>query len=211
MSQPALRAEPARFKSNSFLPYGRQLIEEDDIAAVTEALRGDLLTTGPYVERFENALAKTVSAKHAVVCANGTAALHMAARALDLGPGTKVIVPAVTFLATASAPHMNGAEIVFADVDPETGLMRPEDLKAAFARAGKADAVFNVHLNGQCGDIEAIAKIARLNGAKIVDDAGQSVDLTPPTQYTEQRLVLPSHVPVMQRHEYPRPLATASS
>jgi dTDP-4-amino-4,6-dideoxygalactose transaminase len=66
-------------------------------------------------------LAKTVGAKHAVVCANGTAALHMAARALDLGPGTKIVVPAITFLATASAPHMNGADIVFADVDPETG------------------------------------------------------------------------------------------
>ncbi len=123
------------------------------------------------MRRFEDALAKTVSAKHAVVCANGTAALHMAARALNLGPGTKIIVPAITFLATASAPHLNGAEIVFADVDPETGLMRPEDLEAAFARAGRADAVFNVHLNGQCGALEEIASIARAHGAKIVDDA----------------------------------------
>lgn len=174
MSAPALRAaEPAR--SNSFLPYGRQVIEENDIAAVAEAMRGDLLTTGPYVARFESALAKTVGAQQAVVCANGTAALHMAARALNLGPGTKVIVPSVTFLATASAPHMNGAEIVFADVDPETGLMRPEDLEAAIARAGRADAVFNVHLNGQCGDIEAIASIARAHGMKIVDDACHAI------------------------------------
>ncbi|MBS0276761.1 MAG: aminotransferase class I/II-fold pyridoxal phosphate-dependent enzyme, partial [Proteobacteria bacterium] len=120
MSAPARRAEPKALP-NAFLPYGRQLIEEDDIAAVVEALRGDLLTTGPYVDRFEQALAATVGAKHAAVCANGTAALHMATRALNLGPGTKVIVPAITFLATASAPHMNGAEIVFADVDPETG------------------------------------------------------------------------------------------
>ena len=109
---------------------------------------------------FETALAKTVGAEHAVVCANGTAALHMAARALDLGPGTKVVVPAITFLATASAPHLNGAEIVFADVDPRTGLMGPEHLEEALARAGKADAVFNVHLNGQCGAIEEIAQIA---------------------------------------------------
>jgi UDP-4-amino-4,6-dideoxy-N-acetyl-beta-L-altrosamine transaminase len=174
MSAPARRAEPKALP-NAFLPYGRQLIEEDDIAAVVEALRGDLLTTGPYVDRFEQALAAAVGAKHAAVCANGTAALHMAARALDLGPGTKVIVPAITFLATASAPHMNGAEIVFADVDPETGLMRPEDLEAAFARAGHADAVFNVHLNGQCGDIEAIAKAARARNAKIVDDACHAI------------------------------------
>jgi dTDP-4-amino-4,6-dideoxygalactose transaminase len=123
------------------------------------------------VARFEALLAKTVGAGHAVVCANGTAALHMAARALGLGPGTKIVVPAITFLATASAPHLAGAEIVFADVDPESGLMRPEDLEHAIARAGRIDAVFNVHLNGQCGEIEEIAAIARAHGARIVDDA----------------------------------------
>ena len=169
MSAPALKL------ARGFLPYGRQSIEDDDIAAVTEALRGDLLTTGPYVSRFEAALAKATGASHAIVCANGTAALHMAARALRLSPGTKIIVPSITFLATASAPHMNGAEIVFADVDPETGLMRPEDLEAAFARAGRADAVFNVHLNGQCGALEDIAQIARAHGAKIVDDACHAI------------------------------------
>jgi len=157
--------------TRAFLPYGRQVIEDDDIAAVAEVLRGDYLTTGPAVARFETALAKCTGADHAIVCASGTAALHMAARALDLGPGTKVIVPAITFLATASAPHLNGAEIVFADVDPDTGLMRADDLAAAIARAGRADAVFNVHLNGQCGDIEAIAGVARAHGLKIVDDA----------------------------------------
>ncbi len=66
---------------------------------------------------------------------------------------------------------LNGAEIVFADVDPETGLMRPQDLASAISRAGRADAVFNVHLNGQCGGLEEIAGIARGHGAKIVDDA----------------------------------------
>jgi UDP-4-amino-4,6-dideoxy-N-acetyl-beta-L-altrosamine transaminase len=170
MSLPALKSV-RRPGSNSFLPYGRQVIEEDDIAAVVEALRGDLLTTGPYVARFETSLANAVGAKHAVVCANGTAALHMAARALGLSEGTKIIVPTVTFLATASAAYMNGADIVFADVDPATGLMRPQDLADAFERAGSADAVFNVHLNGQCGEIEEIASLARSHGAAIVDDA----------------------------------------
>lgn len=175
MSQPALKRSSG---TNSYLPYGRQLIEEDDIAAVVAALRGDLLTTGPYVGRFETQLARTVGARHAVVCANGTAALHMAARALGLGPGTKVVVPAITFLATASAPHMNGADIVFADVDPHTGLMRPEDLERALARAGHAEAIFNVHLNGQCGAIEEIAAIARAHGARIVDDACHALGAT---------------------------------
>jgi len=170
MSAPAVR-ETRPHIPNRFLPYGRQVIEEDDIAAVAEAMRGDFLTTGPYVGRFETQLAKTVGAEHAVVCANGTAALHMAARALDLGPGSRIIVPAVTFLATASAPHLAGADVIFADVDPESGLMRPEDLAEAFSRAGRADAVFNVHLNGQCGEIEEIAALARAEGAMIVDDA----------------------------------------
>jgi UDP-4-amino-4,6-dideoxy-N-acetyl-beta-L-altrosamine transaminase len=174
MSAPALKAGlPER--AAPFLPYGRQVIEDDDIAAVTEALRGDLLTTGPFVARFEAAFAKATNAAHAVVCSNGTAALHMAARALRLGPGTKIVVPAVTFLATASAPHMNGADVVFADVDPETGLLTPDTLRDAITRGGKIDAVFNVHLNGQCGDLEAIADVARSNGAKIVDDACHAV------------------------------------
>ncbi len=173
MSAPAVKAE--RLRVNRFLPYGRQVIEDDDIAAVAEAMRGELLTTGPYVGRFETALAKTVGARHAVVCANGTAALHMAARALDLGLGTKVVVPAITFLATASAPHMNGADIVFADVDPDTGLMTPQNLADALERAGHADAVFNVHLNGQCGEIEEIAELAHDHGARLVDDACHSL------------------------------------
>ena len=170
MSAPARRRSPSAIP-NRFLPYGRQVIEEDDIAAVAEAMRGDFLTTGPYVGRFETQLAKTVAASHAVVCANGTAALHMAARALRLGPGSKIIVPAITFLATASAPHIAGADVTFADVDPASGLMRPQDLVDALRRAGKVDAVFNVHLNGQCGEIEEIAAIARAHGAHIVDDA----------------------------------------
>lgn len=154
-----------------FLPYGRQVIEDDDIAAVTAALRGDFLTTGPLIGKFETALAAAVRAEEAVVCSNGTAALYIAAKALGLGPGAKVIVPSLTFLATASAPYLAGAEIVFADVDPETGLMRAEDLENALAHAGSADAVFNVHLNGQCGAVEAIHEIARRHGLRIVDDA----------------------------------------
>jgi UDP-4-amino-4,6-dideoxy-N-acetyl-beta-L-altrosamine transaminase len=165
MSAPAPKSAAA-----PFLPYGRQVIEDDDIAAVTAALKSDYLTTGPLVGKFEAALASAVRAEHAVVCANGTAALYIAAKALGIGPGSKVVVPSITFLATASAPHLAGAEIVFADVDPDTGLMRAEDLEKALERSGPADAVFNVHLNGQCGAVEAIAEIARRHGMKIVDD-----------------------------------------
>lgn len=171
MTNPLPETEPRA----PFLPYGRQVIEDDDIEAVTEALKGDYLTTGPLIGRFESALAHTVRAEDAVVCSNGTAALYMAAKALGIGPGSKVVVPSITFLATASAPHLAGAEIVFADVDPQCGLMRAEDLEKALARAGRADAVFNVHLNGQCGAVEAIHEIARRHGMKIVDDACHAI------------------------------------
>ena len=97
------------------LPYGRQSIEDDDIAAVVEALRADFLTTGPRVEAFELAFAETVGAHHAVACANGTAALHMAMMALGVAPGEVCIAPSITFLATANCARYVGAEVVFAD------------------------------------------------------------------------------------------------
>jgi len=118
------------------LPYGRHLIEDDDIAAVTAVLRSDYLTTGPVVERFEQALAARVGAARAVSCSSGTAALHMTAMALDLGPDDRAVVPAMTFMGTANVVRLTGAEVVFADVDPETGLMRPDDLEQAIERAG---------------------------------------------------------------------------
>lgn len=158
-------------KDPIFLPYGRQVIEDDDIEAVAAALRGDYLTTGPLIGRFEAALSKVVSSDDAVVCSNGTAALYIAAKAMGLSAGSTVIVPAITFLATASAPHLAGAEIVFADVDPDSGLMRPQDLEEALHRAGKADAVFNVHLNGACQAIDEIAAIARHHHLLILEDA----------------------------------------
>ena len=170
---PGNRAPLAR----AFLPYGRQLIDDDDIAAVSSALRGELLTTGPLVENFERTLARTVGARETVACSNGTSALYLAARALGIGAGHTVIVPAITFVATASAPHLAGAEIVFADVDPESGLMRAQDLEAALARAPhkRADAVFPVHYAGQSCDMGAIAEVARASNMKIIEDAAHAL------------------------------------
>ncbi len=160
----------------SALPYGRHLIEEDDISAVVEVLRGDWLTTGPAVERFEVGLAEATGARHAVACANGTAALHLAALALELGPGDAAVVPAITFVATANAVRLVGAEVVFADVDPDTGLMRPEDLEAALARADRpVRAVLPVHLAGQTADMAAIGALARARGLRVVEDACHAI------------------------------------
>jgi UDP-4-amino-4,6-dideoxy-N-acetyl-beta-L-altrosamine transaminase len=158
--------------SAGFLPYGRHVIDEDDISAVVDALKSDYLTTGPRVRAFERALEQATEARHAIACTNGTAALHLAARALNLGPGTVSIVPSVTFLATANAVRLTGGDVVFADVDPDSGLMRPQDLEDALSRCPdrRADAVFPVHLAGQTVDQAGIFTIARHHDMRIVED-----------------------------------------
>ncbi len=157
------------------LPYGRQTIDEDDVAAVAAVLRSSSLTCGPMVEQFEQAFAAAVGAAHAIVCANGTAALHLANAALDLGPDDAVIVPAVTFVATANAARFCGAEVVFADVDAETGLMTAGHLDEAFGRARAAGlqpkAVVPVHLNGQACAMPAISRAAAGFGLSVIEDA----------------------------------------
>lgn len=155
-------------------PYGRQCIEEDDIAAVADALRGEFLTTGPKVAEFEAAFAERVGAKHAVVVSNGTTALHLAALAVGLGEGDAAIVPSLTFLATANAVRYCGAEVIFADVNPETGLMEAGHLEQALRRvpAGlKAKAVLPVHLAGQMVDLEALRSVADAHNLSIIADS----------------------------------------
>jgi len=163
-----------------FLPYGRQLIEEDDIAAVAEVLRSDWLTTGPAVAAFEAALCRSTDAAYAVSCANGTAALHMAALALDLAPGDRVVVPSITFLATANAVRLAGGEVIFADCDADSGLMEASHLAEALERAatqqgGPVKAVFPVHLTGQCADMPALRGLADREGLTLVDDAAHAI------------------------------------
>ena len=155
-----------------FLAYARQVIGEDDIAAVADVLRGDWLTTGPSVEAFEAALARSVGAKHAIVCNSGTAALYMAARAAGLQPGDSVIVPSITFLATASANVLAGIDVVFADVDPDTGLMTVAHAQDALRRSGgNAKAIFPVHLAGRVQDPAALRAFADANRLVVIEDA----------------------------------------
>jgi len=163
--------------NEAFLPYGRQTIEEDDVAAVAEALRADFLTTGPLVARFEAAFAARVGAKHAVACANGTAALHLAMLALGAAPGEAVIAPTTTFLATANCARYVGAEVVFADVDPLSGLMTPATLEDALDRLGgrRLRAVLPVHLRGDAAELPALARLAAGAGAVLVEDAAHAL------------------------------------
>ena len=151
------------------LPYGKHLIEEDDLTAVNRVLRSDRLTTGPTVLEFERALSLKVEAR-ATVCSSGTAALHLAALMLDLKPGDSVVVPTITFLATANAVRYTGADVIFADVDPDTGLLTPDSLETAL-RGKRARAVIPVHLAGQCANMDKIGGIAREYGLHVVEDA----------------------------------------
>ncbi|MBF0125523.1 MAG: UDP-4-amino-4,6-dideoxy-N-acetyl-beta-L-altrosamine transaminase, partial [Magnetococcales bacterium] len=137
-------------------------------------LRGDYLTTGPTVAQFEQALNQVTSARHAVSCSSGTAALHLGAMVLNLGPGDGVVVPAITFLASANAARYVGAEVVFADVDSRTGLMGAEQLLEALRRAAAmgitVKAVVPVHLNGQCVNMAEVAALAHQYGLAVVED-----------------------------------------
>jgi len=162
------------------LPYGRQTIEDDDITAVVEALRADFLTTGPTVEAFETAFAETVGARHAVACSNGTAALHLAMLALDVQPGEAVIAPSITFLATANCARYVGAEVVFADVDPMSGLMTSDTLAEALGRleGRRLRAVLPVHLRGDVAELPALAALAAEAGAVLVEDAPHALGST---------------------------------
>ncbi len=156
--------------------YGRQALDEMDVQAVVEALRGQYLTGGPVVRDFELALERMTGAAHAVSCGNCTQGLHLAAQVLGAGLETSVIVPSVTFLATANAPESLGADIVFADVDPESGLMQPEHFEEAIRRcSSRPVSVMPVHLAGQVADIKAIQDIAGHHGIKVIEDAAHAI------------------------------------
>ncbi|MFH1373079.1 MAG: UDP-4-amino-4,6-dideoxy-N-acetyl-beta-L-altrosamine transaminase [bacterium] len=156
-----------------FLPYGRQHITDEDVQAVVAILRSERLTQGPAIEAFEDELARLTGAAEAVACASGTAALHLAMLALGLGPGDEIVTSPVTFLASANCAHYVGADVRFADVNADSGLMDP----AALARILESDherrikAIVPVHLAGQPVDLAEIYSLAHEHGAVVVDDA----------------------------------------
>jgi len=156
-----------------FLPYSHKWIDEDDVRAVTAVLKSDHLTGGSEIPAFEAALAAQVGAEEVVACANGTAALHLTMQGLSVKPGDWVIVPAVTFLSTANAVRLTGAEVIFADVDPLTGNMTPEALESILAHYPdrRIRGVVPVHMGGHPVDMRMIAGIAHRHGLFVVEDA----------------------------------------
>jgi perosamine synthetase len=155
--------------SPPFIPYGRQLVDDDDIAAVTEVLRSDWLTTGPAVGRFEDAFSAEVGADHAVAVANGTAALHLAMLAAGIGPGDEVIVPTLTFAASANAARYVGADVVFVDVRDDTLTVDAEQVAAAIT--ARTRAVVAVDYGGTPCDLDELSALADRHDLVLVEDA----------------------------------------
>ena len=156
-----------------FLPYGSQVIAEDDLAAVEAALRSAWLTTGPQVNTFEEAVADYAGARHGVAVSSGTAALHAAMAAIGVGPGDEVIVPAMTFAATANAVIYQGGTPIFADVESDTLLLDPESVAARITN--KTKAVVAVDYAGHPCGYEALKAITDHHGVRLVADACHSL------------------------------------
>jgi len=156
-------------QKQQIIPYGKQSVDAGDIFSVIKVLRSDWLTTGPKVPEFEEIFAHFVNAKYAVAVSSGTAALHTAMYALRIGPGDEVIIPPITFAATANCVVFQGGTPVFADVEPDTLLLDPVQVEAKITPHTKA--IIAVDYAGQACDYDALRSIAERHGLFLVADA----------------------------------------
>jgi perosamine synthetase len=155
------------------LPYGRHSLEEEDVQAVTAALRSGWLTTGPKIEEFERAVAAAAGASHAVAVNSGTAALHAAVAAAGIGPGDEVITSPLTFVASANAVLYLGGRPVFAEVREDTLCMDPVD--AEMKLTPRTRALLPVDFAGQPADLDELGRIAAARGLAVIEDAAHSL------------------------------------
>lgn len=162
-----------RKTGRKMIPYGRQTIEEDDIQAVVDVLRSDYLTTGPKIAEFEKMVADYVGAKYAVAISNGTSALHAACFAAGIQPGDEVITTPLTFAASSNCVLYCGGTPVFADVDPKTYNIDPEDIRRKIT--DKTKAIIAVHLAGQPCDMDEIHKIAKEHDLLVIEDGAHAL------------------------------------
>ncbi|CAM8429632.1 WecE Predicted pyridoxal phosphate-dependent enzyme apparently involved in regulation of cell wall biogenesis [Candidatus Methylopumilus universalis] len=160
------------------IPYGKHHIDEDDIQAVVDILRSSFLTQGPAVEAFEKAVAEYVGVKYAVAVSSGTAALHLAALAAGVGPGTSVVTSPITFVASANAARYCGGDVLFADIDPETINMSPDALQDVLLKNSNVKAIIPVHFAGLPCDMVAIKNLADDAGAIVIEDAAHALGAT---------------------------------
>lgn len=158
---------------NQSIPYGKQYIAQEDIEAVTHTLQSEYLTQGPKIAEFEEAFANYIGVKYAVALANGTAALHLCAMALNVMPGQKVITTPITFAASANCVRYCGGEVVFADIDPETYLIDIKSVKKLLETAPKGTyaGIIPVDFAGRAVNLEAFKALANEYGLWIIEDA----------------------------------------
>ena len=159
--------------TEKFLPYGHQSIDDDDIRAVVEVLRSDWLTTGPKIAEFEEAFAAYVDSKYAVCFSSGTAALHAASFAAELGPGDEAITTPMTFCATANCVLYQGATPVFADVCQDTLNIDPNEIQRRITK--KTKAILPVDYAGHPADLDEILDLAERHGLVVIEDACHSL------------------------------------
>jgi perosamine synthetase len=156
-----------------FIPVSAPVVGERELAYVTDAVRsGWVSSIGPYVDRFESSFARYVGVTDAIAVANGTVALHLALHALDIGRGDEVIIPDLTFAATAHAVLLTGATPVLADVDPDSWCIDPAAVRRAVGPHTRA--ILPVHLYGQAADMTALAEVAAACDAVVIEDAAEA-------------------------------------
>lgn len=161
-------------KAEDFIPYGRQMVDEEDVQAVVDVLRSPFLTTGPKVKEFELAFAKHVKASHAVAVSSGTAGLHAAVAVAGLKPGDEVLVPTLSFLATANAVMYSGARPVFVDSVSDGFNIDIEDAKKKIT--SKTKAIIPVHFAGEPVDLKEIHALAKAHHLIVIEDAAHALE-----------------------------------
>ena len=166
-------AQNCKARVDTVLPYGRHEISDEDVASVVAVLRGDWLTTGPAVETFENHLLKYTGGVPAVAVSSGTAALHAAFVAANIGPGDEVITPPITFIATQATARLTGAQVVFVDVESDTANIDPAAVEAALSP--KTAAIVAVDFAGHPADLIRLRAIADRHGVLLIEDAAHSL------------------------------------
>jgi len=156
-----------------YIPYGRQVIDEDDIQSVIDVLKSDYLTTGPVVEKFEKRVANYVGSKYAVSFSNGTAALHAACFAAGISSGDEVITTPMTFVASANCVLYQGAKPIFADIDTKTYNIDPDEIRKKIT--SKTRAIIPVDFTGQPVELDQIMEIAEKNNLIVIEDAAHAI------------------------------------
>lgn len=155
------------------IPWWTPKVEKEDYKYVTKALNANFVNEGPLVTQFENKIAKLLGAKHAVATTSGTAAIFLSLKSLGVGYGDEVIVPDITFIATANAVNLCGAKPVLADIEPETLNIDPKAIDRAIT--AKTKAIIPVHVTGRGADMPTIIKIAKKHNLFVVEDAAEAL------------------------------------